>query len=164
MTNTDLKELFFEHKVIEKVTDEPNFPKLHNLLRLLKANACTVPCTLGGGAHGYVRILVSVVSYASLAPVTPFVIPVNPGALPIVPGQTQFQIALAKSQHDKNLRLYNEYTLMQRALIQQVVSVIDEKYISALRNRVTVQLSNDVRAIFLYLFRIYVQQVGGVKL
>ena len=44
---------------------------------------------------------------------------------------------------------------MQRALTQQLVAAIDPKYISALRNRVTGQLPQDVRNIFLYLFRVY---------
>ena len=44
---------------------------------------------------------------------------------------------------------------MQRALIQQIVSAVDTKYLSALRNRVTGQLPNDIRAILLYLFRVY---------
>ena len=117
-SNTDLKELFFEHKLLPKINGEPTFSNLHQLLRLLKANACSVPCTLGGGTHGYIGILVSAMTYATLAPGTPFVIPVHPGPLHLPPGLTQYQIALEKNQHEEALRVSHEYQLMQRALIQ----------------------------------------------
>ena len=89
MLNTDLKELFFEHKIIENIAGEPTFTTLHQLLRLLKANACSVPCSLGGGGHGYVEMLVSATAYNILASGTPFLVPVHPGALPVIAGQTQ---------------------------------------------------------------------------
>ena len=117
MAATDLKELFFEHKVLKKNSGEPDFPRLHSLLRCSKANACSVPSTLGGGANGYVGILVSAVAYTALAPGTPIIAPVHPGQIPALPGGTQYQIALLKSQHDESIRVYTEYILMQRALI-----------------------------------------------
>ena len=154
-SSTDLNALFFEHKILPKILGEPTFDKLHQLLRWMKANACSVPCTLGGGANGYVGMLVSNVSYATLAPRTPFIVPVHPGVLQVPPNSTQYQIALAKSQHDESVRVYREYTLMQRALISQLVSSIDEIYLSGMRNRITGQLPGDIRAIMLNLFAIY---------
>ena len=75
----------------------------------------------------------------------------------MAPTWTQFQITQAKSEHDEDLRVFREYTLMQRALIQQVLQAIDGKYLSALRNRVTGQIPNDTRSIMSYLFRVYGQ-------
>lgn len=155
MPATDLKELFFEHKILDRISGEPDFPQLHSLLRACKANACSVPSTLGGGQNGYIGMLVSAVAYASLAPGTPFTAPVHPGALPPLPNGTQYQITQLKSQHDESKRVYEEYILMQWALIAQVISVLEAKYLSALRNRVTGQLPSDIRAIFLYLFKVY---------
>ena len=155
MTATDLKELFFEFKILDKISGEPDFPRLHALLRCSKANTCSVPCTLGGGANGYVGMLVSAVAYEALAPGTPFIAPVHPGQMPALPGGTQYQIALMKTQHEEAIRVYTEYILMQRALIQQVVLAIEAKYLSALRNRITGQLPPDIRETYLYLFHIY---------
>lgn len=154
-SNTDFKELFFEHKLIPRIEGEPTFTSLHNLLRLLKANTCSVPCTLGGGNHGYVGMLISAVSYHILAPGTPFIAPTHPGPLAVVPGATQYQIALAKSQHEETMRVFRDYCLMQRALIQQLITAIEPKYLASMRNRITGQLPSDVRAIFLQLFRVY---------
>ena len=154
-SNTDFKELFFEHKLIPRIEGEPTFTSLHNLLRLLKANTCSVPCTLGGGNHGYVGMLISATSYHILAPGTPFIAPTHPGPLAVVPGATQYQIALAKSQHEETMRVFRDYCLMQRALIQQLITAIEPKYLASMRNRITGQLPSDVRAIFLQLFRVY---------
>ena len=88
MASTDLKELFFEYKILDRVSGEPDFLRLHALLRCSKANACSVPCTLGGGGNGYVGMLVTTVAYSALAPATPFVAPVHPGQMPALEGGT----------------------------------------------------------------------------
>ena len=111
-SSTDLSALFFEHKILPKILGEPTFDKLHQLLRWMKANACSVPCPLGGGMNGYVGMLVSALSYASLAPGTPFVAPVSTGILQVPSNATQYQIALARNQHDEELRVFREYTLI----------------------------------------------------
>ena len=129
MPATDLKELYFEHKILDRILGEPDFPQLHSLLRACKANACSVPSTLGGGQNGYVGMLVSAIVYASLAPGTPFIAPVHPGGLLPLPNGTQYQITQLKSQHDESKQVYEEYILMQRALIAQVISVLDAKYL-----------------------------------
>ena len=44
---------------------------------------------------------------------------------------------------------------MQRALVQHILEAIDSKYLSAISNRVTCQVSVEIRALILHLFRIY---------
>ena len=153
-SNTDFRELYFEHKHMEKILAEPSFTSLHYLLRRLKANASSVPCTLGGGAHGYVGMLLSPQAYASLSNI-PFDEPLHPGRLVIPPGSTQYEIAHIKSTHENDLTIFQEYNLMQRALISQVCEAVDPQYTAALRNRITGQISANCREILLYLFRIY---------
>ena len=70
-----------------------------------KANCSSVPCTLGGGPHGYSGILLSATTYATLAPTTSFVIPLNSGVLLVPVGATQYEIVLAKTTHDEALRV-----------------------------------------------------------
>ena len=136
-SSTDFKELFFEYKILPEIEGEPAFNYLHYLLQLIKANACSVPCTLGGENHGYVGILLSDAAYSILDPGTPFIAPVHPRTLTIIPGATQYQIDLAKTQYNEATRVFREYSLMKRALIQQVVTLINKKYLSSMRNRVT---------------------------
>ena len=58
-SSINLKDLYFKYKVLTEIIDEPDFEKLHVLFRELKANTAAVPCTLGGGANGYLGMLVS---------------------------------------------------------------------------------------------------------
>ena len=100
-TSTDLNELYFEYKVLTKIEGDPDFSKFHQPIRYLTANACSVPCTLGGGANGYIGMLVSNTAYTSLAPGTLFIAPLYPGVLYIPTAVTQYQIAHFKSQHEE---------------------------------------------------------------
>ena len=89
---TSYRDLYFEHKNLTRISSEPTFATLHQLLLELKANAVSVPSTLGGGAHGFIGIILSAVTYVTLAPMPPFVTPVHPGALRVPHGATQYQV------------------------------------------------------------------------
>ena len=102
--NINLNELYFEYKVLTQITGEPTFDKLHKMFRQLKANTAAVPCTLGGGANGYLGMLVSAAQYNTVAPGAPFVPPPMPGHLVINPSWTQYQIAMVKTQYEAALR------------------------------------------------------------
>ena len=117
-THPNVRELFFEYKQLTRINGEPNFTTLHNMHLESKANCSSVPCTLGGGAHGYSGILLSATTYTILAPTTPFIIPLHPGVLLVPVGSTQYEIALIKTTHDEALRVSQEYNLVMHALIQ----------------------------------------------
>ena len=53
----------------------PTFETLNNARIALKANAANVPTVLGGGANGYVGLVVTPQVYAIIAPGTPFIRP-----------------------------------------------------------------------------------------
>ena len=154
-TPTHYRDLYFEHKNLTRISGEPTFASLHKMLLELKANAVSVPSTLGGGAHGFIGVILSGPTYATLAPMTPFVIPVHPGPLRVVHGATQYEIALAKTMHEESTQTFQTYQLVQRALVQQVLEAIETKYLSSIRNRVTGQVPAEIRALVLHLFRIY---------
>ena len=152
MTNINLKDLYFEYKVLPIVVGEPTFKVLHEILKQLKANTSTVSCMLGGGASGYLGMLVSTAKYDAIAPGTPFVPPTMPGALTILPTDTQYQIA---TQYETALHEHQTYILMQRALISLIHKCIEGKYTNAVRSRITGQLPTDIRVIMNHLFTTY---------
>ena len=154
-TPTHYRDLYFEHKNLTRISGEPTFASLHKMLLELKANAVSVPSTLGGGAHGFIGVILSGPTYATLAPMTPFVIPGHTGPLRVVHGATQYEIALAKTMHEESTQTFQTYQLVQRALVQQVLEAIETKYLSSIRNRVTGQVPAEIRALVLHLFRIY---------
>ena len=87
-SNINLNQLYFEYKVLTKIVREPTFDDLHVLFRELKANVAAVPCTLTGGANGYLGMLISEAQYETVALGTPFVPPPQPGVLVIDPAYT----------------------------------------------------------------------------
>ena len=52
---------------ITKITGKPNYESLKNLKDELKANAASIPTTLGGGTHGYLGLILSPAAYATIA-------------------------------------------------------------------------------------------------
>ena len=93
--------------------------------------------------------------HAILAPMTPFVTPVRPDPLKFTLPATQYEISLAKAIHDKALKKFQAYQLIQRALVQQVLECIEDKYLTTLCNRITGQDFSVIRALVLHFFGIY---------
>ena len=88
----NVRELYFEHQELTRINGGPMFITLHNMALRLKSNAISIPCTLGGGAYGYISIIMSPVTYATLAPFTPFIIIVPPESLNVADNAMQYQI------------------------------------------------------------------------
>ena len=82
------------------------------MLKQLKDNTVSVPSTLGGGVNGYLVMLVSAQAYDTVAPGTSFIPPLMPGVLVIGPNNTQYQIAIVKTQYDRAMTEYQTYILM----------------------------------------------------
>ena len=135
--NTNFRDLYFEHKSLTRIIGEPTLSRLHLMLLQLKANISSIPSTLGGGQHGYIGVILSPVTYATLNHMQPFEPPIHPGILQVNLPAMQYEIALAKTLHNESICTFHSYLLIQRALVQQVLKVIDEKYVSSLRNRIT---------------------------
>ena len=58
-SSINVKELYFEFQELTPVHGEPIFETLQNLLAQLKANASSVPTSLGGGGHGFIVDILS---------------------------------------------------------------------------------------------------------
>ena len=43
----------FQHKLLTKVVGQPTYESLQNLSTEIKANASSVPSTIGGGLYGH---------------------------------------------------------------------------------------------------------------
>ena len=65
------KDSYFEHLVRTKIRGEPTYETLHHLKNELKANASSVPTTLGGGNHGYLGMILMSSEYHRIGPADP---------------------------------------------------------------------------------------------
>ena len=86
----------------------------------LKANASSVPMTLGGGTHGHLGLVLSDIIYGTLTNNVLFVTPQNPGPFAPPAGATGAQIEAAKDVSWKEL--CNTFQICQateQALIAQ---------------------------------------------
>ena len=66
-----------------KIHGRPAYLQIQKLEKELIKNAASIQCDEGGGAHGYIGLLKSVVEYEKLAPGTPFIMPAQPANLTI---------------------------------------------------------------------------------
>ena len=66
------------------IVGKPTYTTLTTLKDQLKANAASVPTTLGGGNHGYLGLILSPATYATISP-TAFIKPAYPGQHPAIP-------------------------------------------------------------------------------
>jgi len=146
---------YFQHKVLTRLHGQPTYETLQTLATEIKANAASVPSTLGGGHFGHLGLILSDARYATLADTIPWISPVNPGPYAPPDGGTAPQIEAVK---DVWRELKIEFDLCQateKALIAQIVASIDPIYLRALLNRVTGQYNHDIRSVIMHLFSTY---------
>ena len=78
-----VNDTYFQHKLLTRIHGQPTYETLQTLSTEIKANASSVPSTLGGGHYGHLGLILSDDRYATLAHTVPWVSPANPG--PFVP-------------------------------------------------------------------------------
>jgi hypothetical protein len=107
----------------------------------LKANASSVPSTLGGGLYGHLGLILSPARYATLAGSAPWwVVPGNPSPFAPPAGTTGPQIEAAKDVWRGLQTSFDFYQATEKSLIaQKIVDSIDPIYLRALLNRATGQ-------------------------
>jgi hypothetical protein len=90
----NVTDTYFQHKVLTRLHGQPTYETLQTLATEIKANAASVPSTLGGGHFGHLGLILSDAWYATLATTVPWISPVNPG--PFGEDGTAPQIEAAK--------------------------------------------------------------------
>ena len=84
----------FPANLLPKIKGPPTFQHLAEFQALLKENAATITTTLGGGASGYLGLVVTPKIYETITPCMTFNPPNNLGVLPNIPARaTNPQIA-----------------------------------------------------------------------
>ena len=120
---TNYRNDFFQYEHLTSITEEPNFESLTRLKNELKANALSVPSTLGGGNHGMLGMVLTPEEFAIISN-TPFVRQQYPGPLQFPPGTTAIQSKMLEDAYKKRLKNYELVQGVEKALIQQMVRAI----------------------------------------
>ena len=128
----DLTNVFLT--TITPITSEPNYASLKNLKDQLKANAASIPTTLGGGNHSYLSLILSPATYATIT-ATPFQEPNYPGQYPNIPaGTNAANTSTIICHHTEDLRQWHECKNVITTLKNQLLLAIDNIYICALKD------------------------------
>ena len=154
MTSTssiNYKDSYFEHPVLTEICGEPTYETLNHLKKELKANARSVPTTLGGGNHGYLGMILTTAEYRRIAPTYPFTWPPNPGVLVPNPRPN----CKRRKHASLNKKLYLDTLLLEKTFIKQIIEAIDNKYLAALRNPINGQITPLVPIILKFLHNNY---------
>jgi hypothetical protein len=147
-----VKDTYFQHKQLTKVHGQPAYDSLQLLSTEIKANAASVPSTLGGGLYGHLGLIVSDAKYTALANTVPWISPTNPGPFTPPGGGTAAQLEAAKDVWRELRTSFELCQATEKALIAQIVEAIDPIYLRALLNRTTGQYATNIRDILLHLF------------
>ena len=137
---------------ITQITGEPNYKSLKHLKDQLKANAASIPTTLGGGNHGYLGLILSPAVYTTIA-ATQFVEPIYPGQHPNVPaGTSAANTSTIVRRHTEDLCQWREFKNVNTALKNQLLTTIDDIYVHALKDRHVGYMNQSICTILQHLF------------
>ena len=140
---------------ITKITGEPNYESLKHLKDQLKANATSIPTTLGGGNHSYLGLILSPAAYTTIT-ATQFIEPIYPGQHPNVPaGTSAANTTTLVRRHTEDLRQWREFKNVNTALKNQLLTSIDDIYIHALKDRHVGYMNQSICTILQHLFDNY---------
>ena len=140
---------------ITKITGEPNYESLKHLTDQLKANAASIPTTLGGGNHGYLGLILSPAAYTTIT-ATQFIEPICPGQHPNIPaGTSAANTSTLVRRHTEDLHQWREFKNVNTALQNQLLTAIDDIYVRALKDRHVGYMNQSIRTILQHLFDNY---------
>ena len=111
--------------------------------------------TLGGDNNGRLGLIIDAAEYAPIPGIMVYVCPVQP-TLTIPNAAMGPQIAALKETYYEALRLFYKLNAVERVIIQQLVSVIDAKYIQTLQNKMINKFTGKITTIFITFFQIMV--------
>ena len=134
----------------------PIYNTLHQIQLEIKSNALSVSSNLGGGTHEHLRFLMSNRKYATPSPVL-YVRPVHPSILQISNNATHVASYELKIVYDENIQVFYKVRGVEQALIQQVVTAVNEQYIISMKNRTTGQFTGNIHQIVVYLLSTHVK-------
>ena len=168
--STNYRSEFFQFETLTPIQGEPDFASILKLKNEVKANAQSLPSTLGGGNHGYLGLVTTPVEYA-LVSNTPFTKEPYPGPLTFPTGTTTIQSKMLEDAYKKRVALYNACVGVEKAILQQIVKAVEEDWLAPLRNNTTNAIQGTIPDIIGYLFTTHgdispdslIQREQGVK-
>jgi hypothetical protein len=125
----------FPHTILPTVHGEPDYHTIHDIRKLLQANARSIDSHMGGGALGHLGRIVSVAAYAIVAPAHPWINPVAPGRAPTeIDGGTVAQLSAVRHRWEEAVTTFRTRSTVEQALKKQIITVFEPMYLEILNN------------------------------
>ena len=128
----DYRSIYFVHKTLYPIQDEPTYNSLQLMWKEHKANAASVHSTLCG-TDNHLFLILSPARYNRVS-ATSFVYPIHSGPLVIPPHTPAHQIEVIKAQHKEELRIYCEVNGVEKAMLQMTMEAIPKMYLQPILN------------------------------
>ena len=142
---------YFEYENLTSITGEPDFSSLTKLKNELKANAQSVPTTLGGGNLGFLGLILTDDEYALISD-TPFERPERPTVLVFPTGTTTLQSKMIEDRYRRGILTYDQTVAIEKALKQQLVKSIHDDWLAPMRHTTTNAINRTLPQILAFLY------------
>jgi hypothetical protein len=119
----------FPNPILPTVWGEPDYQTIHDIWKLLQANARAIDTHLGVGALGNLGLVVSDAAYALVAPTGEngpllWVNPTAPGRAPAVIDQgTAAQLSAVRHSWEEAVITFRTFNTVQQALKKHIITV-----------------------------------------
>jgi hypothetical protein len=153
-SHVNYRESYFQHPTLTKINGDPTYASLAKLERECKANGKSVSTTLGGGLQGHLGLVCSTAAYNRISPGVPFDRPILP-VLPDLSNSTVAQIEEARRRFKDELIAFNACNLIERTIVQQINTALDEDCLADLIDDDTGLLEGTIPQIIQTLFDTY---------
>jgi len=150
----NLKEIYFPHQALTSIAGNPSYPDLQALYRQAKANAQSVPCTLGGGNNGHLGLIIDAITYERIAPGTPYTRATHPGTIAATTATAPI-IAERVRIHTLAVGLFHETNLIEQIILSQISAALDESVMMPLIDEDTGVIRGTIPNTMDYLFSTY---------
>ena len=152
--NTYYAANYFCNHTLKKMHGEPEYDDLILLRNHIIANFTSVTSDLGGGNYEHLGLCLTAVQYNSTFNTA--YRSTHPGALAPV-RTTQHETVVLRDDWERVLELYEEITLVEKAIPNQIIEAIDERDVKTLVDRTTRTIQRTISEILVFLFDRYGQ-------
>ena len=128
----DYRGIYFVHKTLSPIRDEPTYDSLQLMWKEHKANAASVHSTLGG-TNNHLFLILSLRATIASQPLLLSILFI-PNPLVIPPRTPVHQIKVIKAQHKEELRIYREVNGIEKAMLQMTMEAIPKMYLQPILN------------------------------
>jgi hypothetical protein len=137
---------------LTNVIGKPDAITVALLTREIEGNCYSVPCTQGGGDHGFLGMVQSDEKYAAAGALTPYIRAPHPGEAADLPDAASIRVI---SRHDRihatALKAHDTTVALEKVIANQIIEAVDETYLEACRNEFTGQIEQKPYLLLLHM-------------